>query len=99
MFTKKDKQKRGRPAGPTSQGLAARRRLYETALRLISERGFEQTTLRDVAAAADVSVGLLDRYFPSKQAVVLALYDQLSAEQAAKAVSMPRGKWRDRFLS
>ena len=91
--------RRGRPPGPTSQGLAARQRLYETAIRLIGERGFEQTTLRDVAAAADVSVGLLYRYFPSKQAVVLALYDQLSLDQEAHAATMPRGRWRDRFLA
>ena len=98
MFTEKGKKKRGRPPGPSAQGLAARQRLYETAIRLIGERGFEQTTLRDVAASANVSVGLLYRYFPSKQAVVLALYDELSAEQEAHAAAMPRGKWRDRFL-
>lgn len=88
---------RGRPAGPTSQGIAARQRLYDTAVQLIGERGFDHTTLRDVAAKAGVSVGLLYRYFPSKQAVVLALYDELSAEQEVRAAAMPRGRWRDRF--
>lgn len=89
---------RGRPRGTTAQGVETRRRLYETATRLIAERGWQQTTLRDVAAEAGVSVGLLYRYFPSKQAVVLALYDELSAEYAARAEQMPRGRWRDRFL-
>lgn len=98
MFTEKGKRKRGRPAGETAQGLAARQKLYDTAIALIAERGFDQTTLRDVATRAGVSVGLLYRYFPSKQAVVLALYDQLSAEQSAHAEAMPRGKWRERFL-
>jgi AcrR family transcriptional regulator len=98
MFTEKGKKKRGRPPGPTSQGHAARQRLYDTAVRLIGERGFDETTLRDVARSADVSVGLLYRYFPSKQAIVLALYDQLSAEQEVRAAAMPRGRWRDRFL-
>ena len=98
MFTEKGKRKRGRPAGETAQGVAARQKLYDTAIALIGERGFDQTTLRDVAARAGVSVGLLYRYFPSKQAVVLALYDELSAEQSAHAEAMPRGKWRDRFL-
>jgi AcrR family transcriptional regulator len=51
-----------------------------------------------VAAEAGVSVGLLYRYFPSKRAVVLALYDELSAAYAARAADMPRGRWRDRFL-
>src|SRR5437868_6016902 len=100
MFTKKGKQNRqpgddvparrgrGRPPGTTSQGQAARQLLYDTAIRLIGERGFENTTLRDVAAAAGVSVGLLYRYFPSKQAVVLALYEELSAEQESRGESM-----------
>jgi AcrR family transcriptional regulator len=98
MLTEKGRRKRGRPPGETAQGVAARQRLYETAITLIAERGFEQTTLRDVASRANVSVGLLYRYFPSKQAVVLALYDELSAEQVAHAAAMPVGKWRDRFL-
>ena len=45
-----------------------------------------------------MSAGLLYRYFPSKQAVVLALYDELSAEYQARAETMAPGNWRDRFL-
>ena len=99
MFTKNVKAgKRGRPPGQTAQGAAARDRLYATALGLIATRGYEATTLRDIAKEARVSVGLLYRYFPSKQAVVLALYDELSTEYARQAEAMPRGKWRDRFM-
>ena len=75
-----------------------RQRLYETAINLITERGYASTTLRDVAEAAEVSVGLLYKYFPSKRAVVLELYDQLSADYAARAAEMRSGKWRERFL-
>jgi AcrR family transcriptional regulator len=98
MFTKKVNQKRGRPPGETAQGVAARQRLYDTAIQMIGERGFDQTTLRGVASSAGVSVGLLYRYFPSKQAIVLALYDRLSQEQETRAATMPRGRWRERFL-
>lgn len=91
-------RKRGRPPGRTSQGDAARERLYATAMQLIAARGYEATTLRDVAKEAGVSVGLLYRYFPSKQAVVIALYDELSSEYARRATDMPPGRWRDRFI-
>src|SRR5919199_922127 len=91
-------RRRGRPPGRTAQGEETRRRLYETAVRLIAARGWQETTLRDVASEAGVSVGLLYRYFPSKRAVVLALYDELSAEFAGRAASLPRGRWRDRFV-
>jgi AcrR family transcriptional regulator len=99
MFTQNVKpRKRGRPPGPTAQGAAAKDRLYATALRLIATRGFEATTLRDIAKDAGVSVGLLYRYFPSKQAIVIALYDELSTEYARQSAVMPAGKWRDRFM-
>ena len=99
MFTKNVKpRKRGRPPGQTAQGAAARERLYATAMQLIAERGYEATTLRDVAKEAGVSVGLLYRYFPSKQAVVIALYDELSSEYARQAADMPPGRWRERFI-
>jgi AcrR family transcriptional regulator len=72
--------------------------LYATAMQLIAARGYEATTLRDIAKEAGVSVGLLYRYFPSKQAVVIALYDELSSEYARQAGEMPLGRWRDRFI-
>jgi AcrR family transcriptional regulator len=99
MFTQNVKpRKRGRPPGQTAQGAAARDRLYATAIQMIGDRGYEATTLRHIAKKADVSVGLLYRYFPSKHAVVLALYDSLSIDYAHEASAMPAGKWRDRFL-
>src|SRR5215471_13394993 len=99
MFTQNVKsRKRGRPSGQTAQGAASRDHLYSTAIRLIARRGYEATTLRDIAKEADVSVGLLYRYFPSKQAVIVALYDELSTEFATRAAGIEQGKWRDRFM-
>src|SRR6185295_3199899 len=88
----------GRPRGRTTAGLAMRESLYTAAVGLISERGFEETTLRDIAKRAGVSPALLYRYFPSKRAVVLALYDELSREFQERVRRLPPGRWRDRFL-
>ena len=89
MFTKNVKlRKRGRPPGQTAQGAAARERLYDTAMQLIATRGYAATTLRDIAKDAEVSVGLLYRYFPSKQAVVIALYDRLSSDYERRAAEI-----------
>jgi AcrR family transcriptional regulator len=65
---------------------------------MISGRGYEATTLREIAREAGVSVGLLYRYFPSKQAVLIALYDELSQDFARRTASMTSGRWRDRFI-
>lgn len=67
-------------------------------MKMIAAHGYEATTLRDIAREAGVSVGLLYRYFPSKQAVVIALYDQLSSDYARQAAEMPTGRWRERFI-
>src|SRR5687768_8556241 len=90
-------RRRGSPRGTTAQGAATRQRLYETAIRLVASRGWEATTLRDVAAEAGVSVGLLYRYYPSKHAVLQQLYDEICAEYTDR-LELPHGRWRHRFV-
>jgi AcrR family transcriptional regulator len=88
----------GRPRGTSAAGLEMRETLYATAIRLFTERGYDETTLRDIANEAGVSAGLLYRYYPGKRALVLDLYERLSAAYAAQSSSMPSGAWQARFL-
>jgi len=53
-----------------------RSRILDAALNLFRERGFDQTTMRDIAAAADVAIGAAYYYFESKEALVMAFYHQ-----------------------
>jgi AcrR family transcriptional regulator len=57
--------------------------IFETALSLFREQGFEQTTMRDVATRVGVSLGAAYYYFASKDAIVGAYYDDMHARHAA----------------
>ena len=50
--------------------------ILDAALTLFRERGFAETTMRDIAARAKVASGLAYYYFDSKDAIVLAFYQE-----------------------
>jgi TetR/AcrR family transcriptional regulator, repressor of fatR-cypB operon len=51
-----------------------RTRLLEAALDLFESRGFDGVAVPEIAARAGVATGTVYRYFPSKEALVNALY-------------------------
>lgn len=54
-----------------------RRKIYEAAMELFREKGFEETTMRDIAGKAGVALGGAYYYFSSKDAIVLAFYREM----------------------
>ncbi|MFF4602891.1 TetR/AcrR family transcriptional regulator [Streptomyces sp. NPDC001339] len=50
-----------------------RQALADAAVRLFTERGFDNVGVREVAEAADVSLSTLFKHFPSKEALVFDL--------------------------
>lgn len=66
----------------TPKGEETRRRVHEAAMALFREKGFDATTMRDVAAAAGMSLGAAYHYFPSKEAIVMAYYASVQDEHA-----------------
>ena len=53
-------------------------RIYETARQLFLERGFEATTVAEIAEAADVAQGTFFNHFSSKQDVLAAITSEVS---------------------
>jgi AcrR family transcriptional regulator len=61
----------------TQRAEDTRRKIYEAAMELFREKGFESTTMRDIAAKAGVALGGAYYYFSSKDAIVLAFYREM----------------------
>ncbi|MGH3381282.1 MAG: TetR family transcriptional regulator [Actinoallomurus sp.] len=72
--------------------LRTRRAIAGAALRLFDERGFEETTISDIAAAAEVSPRTFFSYFPSKDDVVFAEMDERLADVRAGLAERPSGE-------
>src|SRR5436309_13301933 len=53
-----------------------RERILQAALEMFHDRGFDSTTMREIAAQAEVATGAAYYYFDSKDAIVLAFYVQ-----------------------
>lgn len=63
---------------------ATRERILTAALEMFHDRGFDSTTMRDIATRAEMAIGAAYYYFESKDAIVLAIYDQARTEMAPK---------------
>jgi AcrR family transcriptional regulator len=68
------------PERPTPKAEETRRRILAAALDLFQERGFAETTMRDIARRAEVATGAAYYYFPSKEAIIMAFYWQTQTE-------------------
>ncbi len=76
--------------GGAGQGDAptTRRRILEIALSLMSQRGVDGTSMRDLASAANLNVASLYHYFPSKR----ELLEAVLIEQGYLPITAPPGE-------
>lgn len=67
-----------RPSSRARQADARRDELLRTALRLFAERGFDGTTIADIATATGTAHGLVYHYFSSKNELLVAVLERFS---------------------
>ena len=73
---------------------AERERLLQIAYKLMTEQGFENTSLSDIAKAANITKSLVQYYFPAKEIIATTLverglntiYEQISKD---KEINIP----------
>ncbi len=68
----------------TTKAEATRDRIVDVALDLFRRQGFEQTTMREIAAQAGVSLGSAYYYFESKEDLVMAFYERAMEAMAPR---------------
>ncbi|MBW2455558.1 MAG: TetR/AcrR family transcriptional regulator [Deltaproteobacteria bacterium] len=64
-----------------AKGAETAARILESALGMFRERGFDGTTMRDIAGACDMSLGAAYYHFKSKEALLLAYYQRLHEDR------------------
>ena len=57
--------------------MSTEQRILDVALRFISERGFVNTTIDQIAEAADIAKGTFFNYFPNKEHLLMAFGERL----------------------
>jgi AcrR family transcriptional regulator len=72
----------GRPAG--ANGDETRQRIIDATMRCVAEVGYARATIREIAKMAQMTSGSLYHYFPNKNDLVKATFDEMAA------MSIPR---------
>lgn len=78
-----------RPAGAPSGPEEVRRAVLDAAASLFTARGIDGVSLRDIAEAADVHPDLIRRYVGTRSELVLAVFNDLSAQLALVVAENP----------
>jgi AcrR family transcriptional regulator len=72
------------------QLIAARKhQILEAAAQVFAEKGFHQTTTRDIARQAGVSEGTIYNYFDNKTALLLGIFERMRASVIEGALPPP----------
>jgi AcrR family transcriptional regulator len=87
------------PPSPTRPALRARydrrrEEIVSAAARILARRGYDQTSVPDLAEAIGVSTGSLYHYFASKEELLVAICDQLLEPLLETALARGRGDLR-----
>src|SRR5215813_7819877 len=71
----------------TEKAEDTRTRILNAALALFRRKGFEQTTMREIATETGVSLGNAYYYIESKEALVMAFYERAHTELPSRVAA------------
>lgn len=63
--------------------------MIDVAIQLCTEQGYDNTTVEQIAAAAEIAPRTFSRYFSSKEAVIVAVLDEVADDVASCFARQP----------
>jgi TetR/AcrR family transcriptional regulator, cholesterol catabolism regulator len=94
---------RPRPAPPARPALRARfdrrrRTLVDDAARVFAKRGYDQTSMQDLAASLGMATGALYHYFPGKEDLLAAICEEIIRPLLAEVAELDAAATPDERL-
>ena len=84
---------------PETALLHERQRVLESALSLLAEQGYHETSLPEVAQRAGLGLDAVYRTFAAKEDLLIAVYRRLATDLEARVGEVPAGSVSKRFAS
>ena len=80
------------------QAIETRRKIFNTAAQLISEKGFDNVTVEEICKKSGVAKGLFYHYFHSKADIVIETYIDVDNQYSAEVMALPITAPYDRVI-
>jgi len=77
--------------GQPANSLSRRDVLTGVILRIVAERGLDRVSVRQVASASGVSIGTVQHYFPTKEAMLIAAFTEVVCRIRARVAAVELG--------
>jgi AcrR family transcriptional regulator len=77
---------------PLGKSDLTKAKILGVALQLFREKGFDNTTMRDIATACDMAVGTAYHHFESKETIVSAYYEWVQHEHLRRVTEYNQSK-------
>lgn len=77
-----------------------RKSIIEATMRCLADRGVDKTSIRDICAEAEISVGLISYYYDGKEALIADVYEEIANSLQStlrQAVEQTEGSARQRL--
>jgi AcrR family transcriptional regulator len=75
------------PRAPGTTGQDTKERIFQTAVRMFSERGFNGVSVRDITGAVGIKESSLYNHFASKDALISAIYETFRERLLSRTVT------------